>query len=147
MRRQLIFTAIVFLLFSCNKDKYHSKKLMRGQVWAVESLTVDGSNYGVLGEWTITRDVDIYNTVPSAVWEVGLETTDFNWQFRDRGKTFELSVSEECSVSPIESLDFQTYFVSGNYELVKCKNKYMEFNSRNTVGFPNQLVKISIRRN
>lgn len=146
MKIKVIFLLLVFVNFGCNKDKCYSKKLMKGEVWVVEHLTVDGVNFGVMGEWEVTQDVDIYGEVPSASWNNLGDTSTFQWQFRDKGKTFEISADDTCCSSSINVIDFQNYFLSGEYNVIKHKRKYMEFSSSTTQEFSGQLVEIHIRR-
>jgi hypothetical protein len=136
----------VFVAFACSKDKSYSKKLMKGEVWTVEHLTVDGENYGILGSWQITQDVNIYESVPTANWHNSTDTSAFQWQFRNKGKTFELSASDTCCITALNPIDLQNFFLSGEYQVQKHMKKYMEFTSSNTLGFTGQVVEIHIRR-
>jgi hypothetical protein len=142
------FLFLIFvLIISCNKEKRFSKKLMKGETWKIVSLTVDGDYYGSYGDWLVTQDVDIYDSVPSIQWSSNSKYTTFQWQFQDKGKTFEISYKDptcvNCSTPP-EDLDFQCYYLSGKYDVDLHKKYRMRFVSTNTIGFPGQKVEISI---
>jgi hypothetical protein len=143
-------TSILFLsilLLSCNKEKRFSKKLMKGETWKIVSLTVDGDYYSPYGTWLVTQDVNIYDSVPSVQWSSNGQNATFQWQFQDKGKTFEISYKDptciNCSTPP-EDLDFQCYYLSGKYEVDLHKKDRMRFVSSNTIGFPGKKVEISI---
>jgi len=122
---------------------------MKGEIWKIVSLTVDGDYYGYYGTWLVTQDVNIYDSVPSIQWSGNSQTATFQWQFQDKGKTFEISYKDPTCVNcttPPEELDFQTYFLSGKYEVEVHKKDKMRFLSNNTIGFPGQKVVISIDR-
>ncbi len=146
MKVKIIFLLLILVGFGCNKDKWYSKKLMKGEVWTVEQLTIDGANYGVSGNWEITQDVNIYESVPTANWYSSSDTSAFQWQFQDKGKILEISANDTCCLNILNELDFQNYFLSGEYQVQKHKKKYMEFSSSSTQGFSGQLVEIHIRR-
>jgi hypothetical protein len=140
---------IILLLLSCNKEPRFSKKLMKGETWKISGLTVDDEYYGYYGNWLVTQDVNIYDSVPSIEWSGNGQTAMFQWQFQDKGKTFEISYKDptcvNCSTPP-EDLDLQCYYLSGKYEVEVHKKDKMRFLSNNTIGFPGQKVVISIDR-
>jgi hypothetical protein len=149
--KSFILLLVVFSLLqlSCNKEKRFSKKLMKGETWKIANLTVDGAPYSFYGDWLVTQDVNIYDSVPSILWTSNGQTATFNWQFQDKGKTFEIAYKDPSCVNcttPPEDLDFQCYFLSGKYEVDIHKKSRMRFVSSNTVGFPGQKVEISIDR-
>jgi uncharacterized lipoprotein NlpE involved in copper resistance len=71
--KYFIILSIFFMLFSCNKEKRYSKKLMKGEVWTVTGVQVEDSSLSIYGTWEILSDVDIYDSVPKALWKNGNE--------------------------------------------------------------------------
>ncbi|WP_159038362.1 hypothetical protein [Brumimicrobium mesophilum] len=150
MRYLLYFVVTLLLVSSCNKEKRFSKKLMKGDNWTITNLTVDDESYGYYGNWLVEQDVNIYDSIPKIQWTSNGENATFQWQFQDKGKTFEIVYKDPTCVNcttPPEDLDFQCYFLSGKYEVIKHKKDLMEFNSLNTIGFKGKEVKIKIERN
>ena len=100
MNRILFFTAILLIIgTACNKEKRFSNKLMKGETWEVRNITVDGNSLGINGQWQITTDVDIYDSVPRLQWIFNNEDAVCEWQFQDKGKSFQLNyyhLCEEC---------------------------------------------------
>ena len=144
----LLFIAFSLLL-SCNKEKRFSNKLMKGETWRIVGITVDEQFYGHYGQWLVTQDVDIYDSVPGIEWNANSQKATFQWQFQDKGKTFEIAYKDPTCVNcttPPEELDFQTYFLSGKYDVVVHKKDRMRFVSSNTVGFPGKRVEINVDR-
>lgn len=137
------------LLLSCNKEKRYSSKLMKGETWKVTGVYVDEEYYGFGGTWEITSDVDIYDSIPGALWSANGQSTTFQWQFQDKGKSFVISYKDptcvNCTEAP-EELDFQCYFLSGKYNVERHKKKTMKFTSTETVGFPAKSVRIEIEK-
>ncbi len=150
MKKILFITILLSLAFtSCNKEKRFSKKLMKGEQWKIVSLTVDGNYYGYYGTWLVTQDVNIYDSVPSILWSGNGQNATFQWQFQDKGKTFEIAYKDPTCVNcttPPEELDFQAYFLSGKYDVVIHKKDRMRLVSSSTIGFPGQKVEISVDR-
>lgn len=144
-----IFLAFSLVLVSCNKEKRYSQKLMKGEKWKVTGVYVDEEFYGWGGTWKITSDVDIYDSVPGALWSAKGQTAAFQWQFQDKGKAFVLSYKDptcvNCTEAP-EDLDFQAYFLSGKYTVECSKNKSMKFTSKETAGFPGKNVRIDLQK-
>lgn len=136
----------ILILSACNKEKRFSKRLMQGDVWTITNLTVNDQYYGYYGSWLV-EDVDIYNAVPSIQWNANNQSTSFQWQFQDKGKTFEIVYKdpscENCTTPPSD-LAFQCYFLSGKYEVVTHKKDKMVFESNSTLGFNGKTVKIRI---
>lgn len=141
---------LVVLFASCNKEKRFSNRLQKGEKWMVESIRIAGEEVtGSLGFWLIKSDVDIYEQVPSLVWERNAESTLCEWQFQDKGKSFQLNyyqLCEECDGTLLDSLDYDAYNLTGNYTVERKNRKQMEFRSNSTVGYSNSEVVISIQR-
>jgi hypothetical protein len=147
--RHVLYILFFTLLFSaCNKEKRFSKRLIKGDVWSITDLTVSDEAYGIKGSWLV-EDIDIYDSVPSIQWEENGQTTNFHWQFQNKGKTFEIVYKDptcvNCSTPP-EALDFQCYFLSGKYDVIVHKRDKMVFESNSTIGFKGEKVKIRVDR-
>jgi len=139
-----IFCICLSLFFnSCDKNQNNSNKLMKGEVWQVEYILIDGENQVFKGRWQIIQDVDIYENVPSALWRSEGQEKVFYWQFRNKGKTFEILPDTICNGS-VQDLCFFSYSISGEYLAKRHSKKKMIFSSSNTKGFPGKLVEISI---
>ncbi len=148
--KNLLYISILFLVvISCNKEKRYSTKLMKGETWRVKGVYVDEEYYGWGGTWKITSDVDIYDSIPGALWSANSQTAAFQWQFQDKGKSFMISYKDPSCVNcttPPDELDFQCYFLSGKYSVEQHKNIAMKFTSIETVGFPGKNVRIEIEK-
>jgi hypothetical protein len=149
MRSVLLLAVLIFVVSGCTKDKRYSKKLMKGTVWEVRQLTVDDSDLVMHGQWNVTDNVNIYDSVPRVQWVVDVQDAVFEWQFHDKGKTFQLNYlqqCEECTGNLMDSLDYLTYALSGSYTVEKHTWKKMVFSSTETIGYPNKKVMISLER-
>ncbi|MDD2982015.1 MAG: hypothetical protein PHQ74_01380 [Crocinitomicaceae bacterium] len=141
--------SIFFMLFSCNKEKRYSKKLMKGEVWIVTGVQVEDSSLSIYGTWKILSDVDIYDSVPKALWKNGTEDALFEWQFQNKGKSFQMNymqLCEECEGPDLDNLDYVVYDLTGSYTVKKHASKKMKFVSFSTIGYPGKAVEISITK-
>jgi len=152
MKTLILFVAII-TFFACNKTKLYTNRLDGGE-WSVTSLTVDGTNQDELPHWNI-NECDAYDETCIAEWkDHHSNIAKFAWQFRDKGKAFEISnqTSFEEATEGLSGHDFfaaeenldQCQSFSGVYEVVTHKKKEMEFKSNSTVGYPEQTVIIKI---
>ena len=83
--------SVALLAAGCNKSKTYSKRLIKAGEWTVTELSVDGTNEAELPSWHIQL-CDIYAQSCYADWENEEGGhAEFIWQFRDKGKTFEIS--------------------------------------------------------
>ncbi len=149
MKYILTLLLLTLLFSSCNKENRFSKRLMKGDVWTITNLTVNDEYYGLYGNWRV-EDVDIYDSIPSIQWEANNQTTNFQWQFQDKGKIFEIVYGDPSCVNcttPPNALDFQCYFLSGKYDVKVHKRNKMIFESNSTIGFDGKKVVIWIERN
>lgn len=140
---------LFILVASCNKDKRVSKKLKKGEKWEVKAITIDGEQLDQNGVWTVSQDVNIYDSIPSIIWSDINEMASFQWQFREKAKVFEISYqSETCENCPNapQDLELQCYFLSGIYNVTKQSRKEMCFESNETNGYPNKTIAINIER-
>ena len=145
MKHTIIISCLLLILGSCDKNNWNSKKLMKGEEWKVESITVNGNSIEAKGTWLVTQDVNIYDSIPSVSWEYNGHTVDFNWQFRNKAKLFEIVSLEECD-NTFPYLELEVYFLSGEYEVEKRSRKQMIFKSTQTEGYSGSIVEITITR-
>ena len=150
----LAVSAIAITLVGCNKTKKTSNRLIKAGEWKVTELSVDGTNEDELPTWEIS-DCDIYNESCTGEWENDEGGhTEFIWQFRDKGDTFEISrQAEEDEHGHSHSHDHadeevaeQCYNFSGVYEVVSSSKDEMEFKSTVTTGYNGQEVVIKISK-
>lgn len=151
MRIYLINIVILFSIFlsSCNKEKRNSTKLMKGEKWEVKMVSIEGENTQLFGNWNITSDVDIYDSVPRTEWQFAGQDAVFEWQFNDKGKSFYLQyfqLCEECYGDQLDGLDYQAYALTGKYDVKRHGKNKMQFTSSSTIGYPGKTVEIHIQR-
>ena len=85
--KKLVYLLPLLALVACNKEKRFSKRLMRKETWLVKAIVIDGTKSQVNGVWTISKDVDIYDSIPNASWSWKNQDAVANWQFQDKGKS------------------------------------------------------------
>jgi hypothetical protein len=141
-----IICVLSFFLVSCNKEKRFSKRLMKKEKWEVVEITIDGTKSEFFGIWSITPNVDIYDSVPSAIWNWNNQDALANWQFQDKGKTFVLQYQQQCDVVELDSLDYFTYNISGKYYLEKHGFNKMIFKSNSTNLYSGKEVIINLMK-
>jgi hypothetical protein len=145
--------AILFLavfMNSCDKTQVASNCLMDAGEWKVTLMTVDGTSEDELPVLEI-MDCEIYEDICEGEWkndEGG--HAKFAWQFREKGKVFEISRQEgdhtHDSDHAEEEAIAQCYAFSGVYEVKERKKDLMEFESKVTVGFSGQTAIVRIER-
>ena len=143
--------AILIGFAACNKTKVNSKRLMKAGEWKVTELSVDGTNEAELPSWEI-EDCDIYAQSCMAEWkndEGG--HAEFVWQFREKGKTFEISYQADedhahAHDHAAEEAAAQAYGFSGIYEVIECKSKKMQFQTTSALGHDGKAVVIKIEK-
>lgn len=145
----VLFTLL--LLFSCNKENNYSKRLMKGEVWTVAEIKVDGvalipNGLSTHGKWTIIQDVSIYDTIPTLQWDHLGQEVVFKWQFQEKGKSFRLILSEEDCDGSFPTLEMEGYYLSGTYTVERKSKKEMVFTSFTTEGYTGERVEIRITR-
>ena len=143
--------AILIGFAACNKTKVNSKRLMKAGEWNVTELSVDGTNEAELPSWEI-EDCDIYAQSCMAEWmnEEGGHA-EFVWQFREKGKTFEISYQADedhahAHDHAAEEAAAQAYAFSGVYEVVESKSKEMQFQTAAALGHDGKAVVIKIEK-
>ena len=95
---------------------------MKKEKWEVVDVYVDGTKSEFFGIWSVSPNVDIYDSVPSAIWNWNNQDAVANWQFQDKGKSFVLQYQQqcvECDGVDLDSLDYFTYNISGKYDVEK----------------------------
>jgi len=140
---------------SCNKTKINTNRLDGGE-WKITELSVDGVNEAEFPHWNIS-ECDAYDETCMGEWiNHHGNIVKFAWQFRDKGKTFEISnqsTFEEATagltghdyLEAEENLE-QCQNFSGVYGVVKRKKTSMEFKTSSSIGFPGKLVVIKIEK-
>lgn len=152
MKTKLIIVAIAILTLtvtSCNKEKRYSNKLIKGEKWEVKDITVAGNSLNTFGVWNVTQDVVIYDTIPQVLWTADTLDAVFEWQFQNKGKTFQLNyvqLCDECFGDELSMLDYLTYDLTGTYDVERHSRKKMEFISNQTIKYNGQEVHILIER-
>jgi len=146
----LTVVGVTLALVSCNKTKKASERFIKSGEWKVTELSVDGTNEDELPTWEID-DCDIYETSCVGEWENDEGGhSEFIWQFRDKGDTFEISrqaeEDEHSHNHADEEVAEQCYNFSGVYEVITSKKDEMEFKSMDTEGFSGQEVVIKISK-
>jgi hypothetical protein len=149
MKKSIIIALISIALYACNKEKPFSRKLMKGDIWTVESVVIDGIENDIKGSWVVTQDVNIYDSVPQINWRKGSNDAFFEWQFQEKGKKFVINYQQqcaECNGSDLDTLDYLTFNLTGSYDVVKHKRKEMVFTSSSLAAYPGKEVEIQLTR-
>lgn len=144
----LIVLALAVATTSCNKEKRFSKRLQKGEVWQVQHIKVNSQEIAFKGEWYIQSGVNIYDSVPTLEWRLDNMDAFFEWQFQDKGKSFQLNYNQLCSEaegSALDTLDYVGYNLTGNYSVERKSRNEMEFVSNGSLGYDGN-IEISIER-
>lgn len=153
----LLGAILVIGSVACNKTKINSKRFMKAGEWKVTELSVDGSNEAELPSWEI-KECDIYKESCKGEWkndEGG--HAEFVWQFREKGKKFEISRQAEEEDDhghghghgdnhAAEEAAAQAYAFSGVYDVVERKKKKMQFETTAALGHAGKKVVIKIEK-
>jgi len=146
--RALLSIFLFLSLFSCNKEKRFSKRLIKGDTWSIANISINGSTLNTDSyTWFVEGD-DIYAHVPLIRWFAndGSETY-FEWQFQDKGNSWVLNFfldSTKCEGTSINDIDYLANAISGKYEVIEHKRKEMLFKSSETRNYASQEVEIKI---
>ena len=147
--KYLISFSVLITLFACNKDKFYSKRLMKGETWTVQSIKINDTLSEISGEWEITQGVNIYDSVPQAYWKQNAYDAIFQWQFHEKAKKFYINyqvLCEECEPNTLDTLDNFANALSGEYDAIDLSRKKMIFSSNLTKGFNGKKVEIVIEK-
>lgn len=155
-----LLALVLIVATSCNKTEKVSDNFISAGDWTITELSVDGTNEAELPEWEI-KACDIYAASCEGHWknDEGGET-EFIWQFREKGKTFEIShQGAEAEESDDDHDDHdhdhdhagmevavQAYNFSGVYEVLECSKDAMKFQSTAALGHSGKTVVISIAK-
>lgn len=149
MKKIVNVTAIAVLLIltdACNKTKTYSNRLDGGN-WKVTELSIDGVNQSELPQWNI-NECDIYGESCTGEWinhEGG--HAEFVWQFREKGKTFEISNQSDHTHSHAdEEAQLQCSEFSGVYTVEESGKKRIKFKSTSTLGYSGNTTVIVIEK-
>lgn len=148
IKTAILVLSVAFLAAACNKSKTYSNRLIKSGEWTVTELSVDGTNESELPNWHI-EECDIYAESCHGEWENAEGGhAEFIWQFRDKGKTFEISRQEgsHSHSHADEEAAAQCYAFSGIYDVIKHKKKSMEFATTTAQGHSGKTVVIKIEK-
>jgi hypothetical protein len=123
---------------------------MKGDTWTLQSVSINDTVSIIKGYWKITQDVNIFDSVPQALWMNNTNDAVFQWQFHEKAKKFYINYMvqcEECEPNTLDTLDYLTYSLSGTYDVLQRTSKTMKFESSTTQGFAGKKVQIEINRN
>lgn len=149
MIRLLKLTSLVYvamLIGSCDKNKFYSRRVDDNK-WQVSELSVNGVKQDTLP--LIKFDFcDIYEETCEGSWSAADGKAQIAWQFRDKGKTLEISNQTDHGhdLADIRAAQ-QCIRLSGVYSVVDSKRKYLELKSETTFGYPNKTVIMKLKRN
>lgn len=149
MKNVLILSALLLTFSACNKEKRFSRKFIKGEVWSVTAIRVDGTKMPFKGEWLISQDVDIYDSVPQCIWKLGSMDAVFEWQFQNKGKSLQLNYMQlcaECEASEMDTLDYIAFNLTGNYSVEQHRRNKMRFSSTETIGYVGENIEIALER-
>ena len=149
MKNLIILSFFAIVISSCNKDKFYSKRLMKGETWTVQSIKINDTLSEISGAWEITQGVNIYDSVPQAVWQENTNDAIFQWQFHEKAKKFYINyqvLCEECEPNTLDTLDNFANALSGEYDVLERSRKTMQFESSTTKGFNGKKVEIVIEK-
>ena len=155
--KYLIAFSFLITLFACNKDKFYSKRLMKGETWTVQSIKINDTLSEISGSWEITQGVNIYDSVPQTYWtkrvlgnpDILYYDAIFQWQFHEKAKKFYINyqvLCEECEPNTLDTLDNFANALSGEYDVLERSRKIMQFESKSTLGFSGKKVEIVIEK-
>jgi hypothetical protein len=135
MKNLFILSLLAITISACNKDKYYSKRLMKGETWTVQSIKINDTLSDISGAWEITQGVNIYDSVPQAFWKQSSNDAIFQWQFHEKAKKFYINyqvLCQECEPNTLDTLDNFANALSGEYDVLQRKRKIMEFERTTT---------------
>jgi hypothetical protein len=130
---------------------------MKGETWTVQSIKINDTLSNISGSWKITQGVNIYDSVPQAVWKqrdynstnVVYFDAVFQWQFHEKAKKFYINyqvLCEECEPNTLDTLDYFANALSGEYNVLERSRKTMQFESKSTLGFSGKTVRIELTK-
>lgn len=138
--KQLTFLLVTLVLLSaCSKDKKNANRI-DGKSYKVSSISIDGANMTESMPTLNFEDCRIFKETCNGTWIKGSESAAFNWQFRDKGETFEISnQSQQATEATKEAIAF-----SGIYMVEENKKGNFRISSTNTIGHQGENVVITM---
>jgi len=141
-----IFFSLSF--FSRINGKNNSKKLAKGETWAVEKIRIDGMDLTTSPYTWFVEGEDFDKHSPLIRWfaKKGPKTY-IGGQFEEKGKYLVLDYFSDamkykgCSINGIDNL---AQAISGKYQVTTNKDKLMVFKSSETRNYAGQEVEIKI---
>lgn len=143
MEKAIILSLALFVLVACDKNKKLSKRLS-GETWKVSTFTVGGAAKQDLAEINFD-DCNIYDENCTATWMLEGQSANFIWQFREKGKVFEISNQSSLSTD-IEPAILQCMNLSGIYDVTDNGKTSMTISSNATFGYEGQSVEIKLAK-
>lgn len=150
----MLALALVVSLSACNKTAITADRFIDAGEWTATTLSVDGVPEDELPILEI-MPCEIYDEVCLSEWknEEGGHAL-FAWQFREKGKTFEISRQEEEEEGghshshdhAEEEAVAQCLAFSGVYEVTERGKELMEFTSTATYGHAGKNVILRIEK-
>jgi hypothetical protein len=122
---------------------------MKGETWTVQSIKINDTLSEISGAWEITQGVNIYDSVPQAVWQENTNDAIFQWQFHEKAKKFYINyqvLCEECEPNTLDTVDNFANALSGEDVVIDLSRKKMSFSSSTTKGFNGKKVEIVIEK-
>lgn len=146
MKKLIVLVFITALIVAnCDKNKRYSKRVDDNK-WEVTELTIDGEKQDSLPVIKFNF-CDIYEETCEGSWSSSDGKAIIAWQFRDKGKTFELSNQTDHGhdLADIKAAQ-QCIKFTGIYEVIKSKLSRFEIKSSKTIGYPNKSVVITMEK-
>ena len=144
MKQTIYIITIItsLMIISCNKNKQSSKTL-QGTTWKFTSLKIGGVIDSSIATLKFNEG-NIYNEVLTGAWlnqgNTQAETVIFAWQFRDKGKTFELSNQSDGDDA------IQCSELTGIYTVDELTETTMKINTTSALGHVNKKVEIVLAK-
>lgn len=143
MEKAIILSLALVALVACDKNKKLSKRLS-GETWKMSTFTVGEAAKQDLAEINFD-DCDIYDESCTATWILDDQSANFIWQFREKGKVFEISNQSSLSAD-LEPAILQCMNLSGIYDVTDSEKTSMTISSNATFGYGGQLVEIKLSK-
>ncbi len=157
--KHIISIACLLIVFatSCNKTQQNARKFLKAGYWEVKEIKIDDDSEDDLPKWHI-EDCKIYKESCYAEWildDGGV--SEFVWQFRDDGKTFEISnqsaLDDDHNHDDDDGHDhdgddakYQCSALSGTYQVIELSKKEMIIESTETLGHSSKKVYIRLEK-
>lgn len=150
LRNILFAVLLVSALFACNKTATNAKRLINSGKWKVIELKADGTEIMSGTYWEIDM-CDHSDELCYGEWK----TADgghalFAWQFREKGKAFELSRQEEEGAHSHGGADKKAaelcYGLSGVYDVTESSRSRMVLESTKAKEYDGKKVRLVIEQ-